>query len=458
MGYQGFRIHRWTSIIALALFLFGCQKIEQPRTELTQSQWRNIQEHLLDEPPEPEHPIGVQFGDEIELIGLDVEGELRAGQEVTFTWYWRAMSDVNQDWRIFVHFDSQEARHRQNLDHYPLGSQMNDVFRTYHWKEGHIIEDVQTFTVMEDYPGGDAVPYIGLYRGDTRSPVSNSGPSTDDNRAIGPTLTIIGGETGQLEAPGHTIPRLSTEHAATFTVDGQLDETFWRDIPSFRLSPISGGAAYSTSIKAAYTEDALIIGARLEDEHIWSTKENRDEDLWNEEVLEIFLAPGGAGSPYVELQVNPLGTIFDARFERPLSGAERSAQIDEARAWNLDGLEVAVHVEGELNDSSHRDEFWTVEMRIPFDGLQLEGAPPAQDDQWKVNIYRFDRPDDNTTHAYGWATNVGGNFHRVDRFGSWSFGSALTRAPSLSDLNQRDRDRLRNSIRKDIDQNLQPRQ
>ncbi len=198
------------SLLALSL-VFACQRVEQSKIELTQNQWTEIQNFLLDERPDPEFEIGVEFGDEIELIGADIDGDFEPGEVVEITWYWQALADVDDDWQIFVHFDSEEARFRQNLDHYPLGEQMSDIFRTYHWEEGHIIADIQRFTLRDDYPAGNALFYVGLFRGEERSPVSNDGEATGDDRAIGPTVQIAGEPPEATDSPAPSESPTPTE-------------------------------------------------------------------------------------------------------------------------------------------------------------------------------------------------------------------------------------------------------
>ena len=177
----------WT--LALAM-LFGCQRVEDSRIELTDSQRDQIEAHLLDQSPDPDERLEVEFGNEIELVGVDIDGEFVHGEEVELIWYWRALEDIDDDWQIFVHFDSDQNRYRQNLDHYPLAAEMDDVYRTYHWEEGQVIADAHPFVVSGDYPQGEATFYVGLFRGDQRSPVTNDGPATEGNRAIGPTVEI----------------------------------------------------------------------------------------------------------------------------------------------------------------------------------------------------------------------------------------------------------------------------
>lgn len=194
------------SIIFLSMLL-GCQRVEDSRIELTQSQWQRIEAHLIDEAPAPEYSMDVRFDDDIELIGLDVDGDLVAGELVELTWYWQAHDDIDRDWQIFVHFDSRDEPYRQNLDHFPLGEEMNNVYRTYHWRSGDIIEDVQRVRLADDYPAGDARFYVGLFRGDTRADVTNDAEATTEElgpRAIGPTVEIQAAAQPPTDAPEDT--------------------------------------------------------------------------------------------------------------------------------------------------------------------------------------------------------------------------------------------------------------
>lgn len=224
--------------------------------------------------------------------------------------------------------------------------------------------------------------------------------------------------------PCQAIAPIAAEDVEELEVDGRLDEPLWDDVASLSLRPMGEARLRRTTVDVGYTDDALVVGAYIEDDRIWSDLDERDADLWTQEVLELFLAPEGADNPYVELQINPLQAVFDAYFEaRPGHSGDREADIDEGRAWDLDGLEAAVHVEGEVNDDAEDDEFWSVEMVIPFAGLPFEDGElsPEDGDIWRVNLYRFDRPDDETTDAYGWSTAPRGDFHQIDRFGHWIF-------------------------------------
>lgn len=168
----------------------GCQRVEDDRIELTTNQKQQLQSHLIDQAPEPDHEIGAQFNDNIELLGVDIDGRFEPGEPIELTWYWRADADVSTDWQIFVHFDTTaDGGLRQNLDHYPLGDQFDNSYRTYHWEEGDLIADTQQFILEEGYPAGEATFYVGLFLGDRRAEITNDVDS-ENRRVIGPTVEV----------------------------------------------------------------------------------------------------------------------------------------------------------------------------------------------------------------------------------------------------------------------------
>src|SRR4051794_27565410 len=78
-----------------------------------------------------------------------------------------------------------------------------------------------------------------------------------------------------------------------------------------------GGAPRLATSVALYCDDAtLTILFRAEDDEVVASMYEHDQPLWQEDVVEAFLAPAG-GSAYFELEVNPLATTFDARIDSP---------------------------------------------------------------------------------------------------------------------------------------------
>ena len=447
-----------TLCAALCLGALSCQGSSEPQVVLTQQQWREVEKQILKEAPTPEHVLEVNYDNEIELIGLDVEPKtLQAGEPATFTWYWRALKAPTKNWQIFVHFDSREAKMRQGLDHHPV----KGLLKTSLWKPGQIIKDVQTVTIREDFPSGTAVPYIGLYHGDgteARMKIVNDAEKTNDRRAIGPAIPIQGasasnqkGATEEAVAlPSYRATRLSAEEVALITIDGKLEETVWEKAPKIKLEPFGEGQELETWAKVAYSDEALYVIAYLEDRHIWGDLKERDSKTWEQEVFELFIDPDGDSEDYLELQVTPQNVVFDANFKKRLGAQGEGSseeQIARASAWNFEGMETAVFIDGTPNDLEKEDRFWSVEMRLPFASFPgLEGKPPADGTSWSMNLYRFDRPAIKQSFAYAWSRQTRNSFHDVPRFGTLQFGAPRMRPGSgRLNLNLPGRSRLGSS-------------
>lgn len=420
--------HNWSSVVAIGLIAaisaaVGCQEVEQQTTVLTPQQWKEIKEnHILDEEPEPEYRINAKFGDDIELIGVSVSDNLTAGEKAKFTWYWKALDDLDANWKIFVHFDSKAESYRQGLDHHPV----DGLYQTSRWKKGQIIKDVQEVVLNNDYPAGTAVPYVGLYKGQKRMPISNASDVdvTKDNRVIGPELKVKGSSTASKAdtRPSHDVPMMEASAVEGIEIDGKLDEGVWKEVAPIKLEPYGAAPDLNTQVKVFATDEHLYVGGKMPDEHVWGTIEGRDGKTWEQEVLEVFIDHDRDQKDYLELQFAPNGAIFDANFPVLLGRGEGSntEQIEKASAWTMKGLESAIHIQGSLNDDSDKDEFWSVEARLPFSNIPGPEAAPKPGQSWAANFYRYDRPDDNRTYAYGWQT-ISGSFHASSKFGSLEF-------------------------------------
>jgi hypothetical protein len=416
------------ALAAAALLGAACQPVEAPTATLTQAQWEEVRKDILKEEPAPKYKVNAVFEDTIEFIGFDVSEPLVPGKTATFTWYWRAKKSTPRNWQIFVHLDSERRPYRQNLDHYPV----RGLYNTNRWKPNEIIRDVQEVTISAGYPAGPARPFIGLFIDDTRMSISQALDRTDDSRVRGPVLQVMGadGQSAPDPRPSYAV-RAVTGEAGKLTLDGRLDEALWKELPAMRLKPLRSAPALDTWARAYYTEDALVIGAYLADSHIWGTLTARDADTWTEEVLEVFIDTNGDGKDYLELQVTPANVIFDARFEQRLGRGQgtRQEQIDRARAWNMEGLQTAVALDGSLNDEAQVDKNWTVEIVIPFSTMPGAGARPKVGDTWSFNLYRFDVPQPKRSFAYAWSTEPDGDFHQIDKFGRLVFADEAGKLP-----------------------------
>ena len=138
---------------------------------------------VLDEEPEPDVRVGGKFDERIELIGYDIDlpqqGFVGAGQELTVTWYWRALNRVPGSYKIFLHIDG--MGNRMNGDHEPVEGK----YPVRLWDEGDIIVDRQTIRVPANYRPGPYTFWIGFYSGNNRLAVTEGSEDDADRLRAG---------------------------------------------------------------------------------------------------------------------------------------------------------------------------------------------------------------------------------------------------------------------------------
>jgi hypothetical protein len=203
------------------------------------------------------------------------------------------------------------------------------------------------------------------------------------------------------------------------TIDGRLDEPAWRRAPRSPLFVdfVSGGRTiHDTRAAVLWDDENLYIGFWVEEPFVQATLTQRDSLIYNDNDVEVFIAGKDA---YYEFEINAFGTIYEVLFiwedayhkyaHRPEFGLDapgarawdgvgfkhpRGARIG-FWEWDYPGLRSAVHVDGTINQNDDRDRGWTVEIALPWSGLQLlaEGdrraLPPRDGDVWRMDFSRF---------------------------------------------------------------------
>ncbi|HEU4753798.1 MAG TPA: carbohydrate-binding family 9-like protein, partial [Armatimonadota bacterium] len=224
--------------------------------------------------------------------------------------------------------------------------------------------------------------------------------------------------------PRGALPRYECRRASTrqgpIRIDGSLDEAAWAVTPA--LSPLvhsdgRGEPREATEVKACWDDRFLYIAFACKDTDIWGNFEKRDDPLYDEEVVEVFLCPTGDLRHYFELEVSPLNVVFDAKVFNP-EGDRRTMLVD--REWNSEGLRTAVRVSGTLNDRSSPDIGWIAEIALPFADLGLSG-PPAPGSVWRANFYRIERGHETEFTAWSPTYRDPADFHVPSCFGELVF-------------------------------------
>lgn len=219
------------------------------------------------------------------------------------------------------------------------------------------------------------------------------------------------------EPKSATVPLIS----AAVKIDGALDEPPWQK--AARLTPFVHNdtgqpARVSTEVRLWYDSTALYLGWICEDGDIQATFKERDSRFWEEEVVEFFVTPS-ALDRYFELQWNPLSGTFDAIISNEIGADGRSVRFKGDWSYTATAMTYAVRVDGSVQDSTDRDQRWTVEVRVPFADFNV--STPARGEVWRGNFYRFNRDRGGEPEQLSWSPTVWPGFHQPTRFGYLRF-------------------------------------
>lgn len=174
-----------------------------------------------------------------------------------------------------------------------------------------------------------------------------------------------------------------------------------------------GPARYRTVFRACWTDVALYVRFDAADDAPWYTLTGRDDALWEEEVVEIFLDPAGNGAHYAEVEINPGNVVCDLRVESPWPALASDP------SWHWDGLDSRVVVSDGAVD---RPQGWIATAFLPWSGLRslspttADRLPPRRGDRWRFNVFRIKRPhgrtDPERDSIYAaWSVPDGPSFH-----------------------------------------------
>ena len=178
-------------------------------------------------------------------------------------------------------------------------------------------------------------------------------------------------------------------------------------LPAFQRADGSGPALQQTTVRLCRHQALLYVRFDCEDRDIWGTYTQRDDPIYDEEVVELFLAPGTPDPErYIELEVSPNGVLLDAEVYNPGHG-RATIQVD--FEWSYDGLQWQV---GRDDAQNH----WWAQLILPLSALVADDEI-AHD--WRANFYRIERPRDGDDEFSCWSPTLTtpADFHRPQRFG-----------------------------------------
>lgn len=163
-----------------------------------------------------------------------------------------------------------------------------------------------------------------------------------------------------------------------------------------------------TAVQLLYNKEALFLSFVCSEDQMQKMVSNcrrRDEAVYSDDAVEIFLKPDPNGIDYYQIAVNSIGAFADKQWQQ--SGLSRRKSVCD---WNPD-IEVQAKI---------RDKSWCVAVKIPFAGFGLNG-PPVAGSFWYLNLGREQQPTPGVELST-WAP-VETSFHEIFRWGKLFFAA-----------------------------------
>jgi len=206
-------------------------------------------------------------------------------------------------------------------------------------------------------------------------------------------------------------------------LSGKMDDPLWQQAePQVLMDAVSGTKEnFTTEVRVLYSGEYLYVGFYCEDDHVWGTLRDRDDPVYREECVEVFVCPSGKTHQYYEINISPKNVLFDACILNGRTADNPRNKFQGFHDFNLQDIQTRAHVEGILDVPGEAGS-WKAEYAIPLEGLWgAPHIPPEHGDVWRVNFYRIDSPDRVRVDYYSWSTVHEANFHQPWKFGRIRF-------------------------------------
>ncbi len=220
---------------------------------------------------------------------------------------------------------------------------------------------------------------------------------------------------GKEEPPKRELRVRATED---FEVTGDGSADAWKKAewePLHRRT--KDGAPYETRIKMLYSKTGVYVLMDATDQKITATFKEDFQNLWTEDVFEVFLWTDERDPVYFEYEISPLG------YELPILIPNLGDRFMGWRPWHYSGdrkIRKATSAVGGKLASGAEVKGWRAEVFIPYGLLNpLRNVPPKPGTRWRANFYRVDYDGGKTTQ-WDWA-RVGPSFHEYRKFGTLVF-------------------------------------
>ena len=184
----------------------------------------------------------------------------------------------------------------------------------------------------------------------------------------------------------------------------------------FEPDSITIKKCHTDKVKVIYSETGIYFLFDCKDQKLTSSMKADNLNLWEEDVVEVFLWTDEDFPVYFEYELSPLN------YELPIIVPNYKGTFLGWLPWHYEGdrkTQHATSVVGGEKKSGSRVSGWIAEFFIPYKLLApLNQVPPVSGTRWRANMYRIDY-DSGSSHFAWQETNR--SFHEYNKFGTFIF-------------------------------------
>jgi hypothetical protein len=197
------------------------------------------------------------------------------------------------------------------------------------------------------------------------------------------------------------------------TGDGQSDQ--WKTTEWIELNqPDSVNPAYNTKVKVLYSKSGIYFLFNCGDKKLTSTMRADNLNLWEEDVVEVFLWTDENFPVYFEYELSPFN------FELPIMVPNNNGAFLGWLPWHYEGERKTQHATNVSRENGKDISAWEAEFFIPYKLLApLGNVPPLSGTKWRANMYRIDY-DKGSEVPFAWQKTTW-TFHEYKKFGTFIF-------------------------------------
>jgi hypothetical protein len=220
-----------------------------------------------------------------------------------------------------------------------------------------------------------------------------------------------------IQSANKSLDSVTVKKCSDFKITGDGSSNQWNSAKWITLTAEGeSNNPLKTKTKVLYSDTGIYFLFNCEDKKLTSAMKADNLNLYEEDVVEVFLWPDENFPVYFEYELSPYN------FELPIIVPNNKGNFLGWLPWHYEGERRTQHATTILREGKESNSpvsGWIAEFYLPYKLLTpLISKHPEARERWRANMYRIDY--DNGILPYSWQKTQH-TFHEYDKFGTFIF-------------------------------------